>query len=440
MKTRGCRTKGISARSLTRLLNLLVSAVWLHFDAGIDAAEPVPLPKSASYQKIQERWSGVLREELQKAAEDGVAEAQLYFGFTEITMADEQQSQAWSYNSRALQSGPEFSVEERENHIARWSKVSEAEHRSAAEKGDRAAQVSYYWRIQNRALVRAQQGFEWIKKAAAQSLVVAEEEAAKRYLGLSSWLVITTDEKEGMKWLESAAGHGSEWALHKQADFLLSGRHGKPDLLQGLEKLRKCADRNCPRAQYELGMYYSNGDGEPRNSDETPVELLRKSTLAGYNKAIAVLADRYRTGLGVAKDWVLASELYHAALEADDRVDYAFRSHADQVLKLLDERYEPKTPLHPASAQFASVLSHYFKSAVQHQADSMYALGVMYLNGTNVQRNPLEAYNWFALAAERGQVAAVAERDKLKSALTREQLEQASRWLEQRRSRWFRNR
>jgi TPR repeat protein len=64
----------------------------------------------------------------------------------------------------------------------------------------------------------------------------------------------------------------------------------------------------------------------------------------------------------------------------------------------------------------------------------------MYLHGTNVQRNPLEAYNWFALAAECGQVPAVAERDKLKSALTREQLEQASRWLEQRRSRWFRNR
>lgn len=72
----------------------------------------------------------------------------------------------------------------------------------------------------------------------------------------------------------------------------------------------------------------------------------------------------------------------------------------------------------------------YFKIGAYY-SDKLSALsvGLMYLNGEGVAKDPVTAYAWLSIAAERGYPDFVATRDNVKASLTSEQLQQAQNVL-----------
>ncbi|HEY2397257.1 MAG TPA: sel1 repeat family protein [Rudaea sp.] len=75
--------------------------------------------------------------------------------------------------------------------------------------------------------------------------------------------------------------------------------------------------------------------------------------------------------------------------------------------------------------QFAAAL-HYFEIGAQ-SADklSQLSIGLMYLNGEGVAKDPVEAYAWLSIAAERDYPEFLATRDRVKATLSKAQLLQA---------------
>jgi hypothetical protein len=80
---------------------------------------------------------------------------------------------------------------------------------------------------------------------------------------------------------------------------------------------------------------------------------------------------------------------------------------------------------HYSRHEYKQALKYFEIGALYADKLSQLCLGLMYLNGEGTSKDPLTAYAWIDLAAERNYPDFVATRDTLKTKLTPEQLEQA---------------
>lgn len=78
-----------------------------------------------------------------------------------------------------------------------------------------------------------------------------------------------------------------------------------------------------------------------------------------------------------------------------------------------------------AHHEYGNALKYFEIGALYADKLSQLSLGLMYMNGEGTQKDPVAAYAWLDLAAERDYPDFVATRDNLKKTLTPEQLAQA---------------
>jgi len=81
---------------------------------------------------------------------------------------------------------------------------------------------------------------------------------------------------------------------------------------------------------------------------------------------------------------------------------------------------------HYAHQQYDSALKYFEVGAYYADKLSQLSIGLMHLNGEGVPKDPVTAYAWFCIAAERDYPDFVATRDRAKATLTAEQLAQAA--------------
>jgi hypothetical protein len=93
--------------------------------------------------------------------------------------------------------------------------------------------------------------------------------------------------------------------------------------------------------------------------------------------------------------------------------------HPDQFGEFAGMRYY-------AHHQYQDAMKYFEIGAYYADKLSQLSIGLMYLNGEGVAKDPVTAYAWFGLAAERDYPDFVATRDRAKAALSPEQLEQAA--------------
>ena len=325
-------------RSLCCLLlksDLVVPLLFLlSFPNLATASEPSQTP-----DQLKAKWSRVSQDELLKAATSGNGEAQYYLGLTEWVAAGDQADRSWALWSSNRMAQAQVAKKGVDANRARWAAVPEAEAMQAAEAGDDGAQLFIKQIEYERAQDHGLKAFEWLKRAAAQSLPPAQYEVAIRYLRLSGWVIVPSDKKQGIDLLRRAAAQGYEGAQHRLANILIEGDIQAPidlsqgidlsernlltiDLPQGIELLRKAADQGCPRAEFELAQEYACGNGDPRSDAETPVALLSKAAKAGWSDAQFTLAERYCTGFNVQTNNAKAFFWYSQA--ASNGVEKAF--------------------------------------------------------------------------------------------------------------------
>ena len=93
--------------------------------------------------------------------------------------------------------------------------------------------------------------------------------------------------------------------------------------------------------------------------------------------------------------------------------------HPDQFGEFAGMRYY-------AHHQYKDAMKYFEIGAYYADKLSQLSIGLMYLNGEGVAKDPVTAYAWFSVAAERDYPDFVATRDRTKETLTPDQLEHAA--------------
>ena len=79
----------------------------------------------------------------------------------------------------------------------------------------------------------------------------------------------------------------------------------KSDPAKAVAACRKLADQGMPKAQFNLGLMYAQGQGLAQSYTEA-AKWYRKAADQGYAKALNNLGSLYYSGRGVPKDYVQA--------------------------------------------------------------------------------------------------------------------------------------
>jgi len=167
--------------------------------------------------------------------------------------------------------------------------------------------------------------------------------------------------------------------------------------------LLQAAQRGDPEAQYALGTLYANGKGVPRD-DAQALKWLKAAAAQGYGPAQLVLGRMYVTGAGAPRDYAEAMRNFRGA-------------DTPEAWYQLGLMYQKGLG---AAASDAEAAVWWLKAAQRGSAEAQSAIGRLYLD-----RDPVEAYSWFALAAAAGDKESAAAMNSLAPRLTAEQLSEA---------------
>ena len=181
---------------------------------------------------------------------------------------------------------------------------------------------------------------------------------------------------EAVEWLHKAAEQGHADAQIKLGEWYYTGRGIKQDYLKSGRWLRKAAEQGRAIAQTNLGMMYALGLGLPKRYTKA-IKWFRLAAEQGEAGAYFHLGAMYAKGHGVTQQ------------------------------------------------DFNEAFKWYRKSAEQGFARGQATLGWMYLAGQGVNRDYIQAYVWFDLAASQGDDIAREERDKVSERMTPGQIDEA---------------
>jgi TPR repeat protein len=344
-------------------------------------------------------------ERLTKAAELGLAPAQLALGYYYFFNIDKNQAitlgkectnlgksgpfalaiHIASYDDKKIITNP---IRTKINLAFTWSK-------KAAEQGCAEAQhlvASFYDKgigiEQNNQLA-----FEWYKKAAEKGLADAQYQLALFY---HKGTCGKQNDDLALKWFTSAAEQG-----YKQATLLLGFLYG---LGKGVEQsdqlafewLKKSAEQGLADAKYHLAICYLAGKGIKKN-DELALKWLNSASGQGHKKAIDLLCISAALYLfetkEVKQNKKLALEGLIKAAELGSTKAHLFLGMSYVLGKGVEQ-----------NGELAFV---WFKNAAEKGlADAQYWLALCYLDGIGIEKNIECALEWFVEANEQGHVKA----------------------------------
>jgi len=155
-----------------------------------------------------------------------------------------------------------------------------------------------------------------------------------------------TDRATALKWYQAAASKGSVEAMKRAGDLLYSNHKRPDDDLKALNYFTQAANTGDPEAEYLVGECYFFGKG----------------TVPDINSAVPFLQQ------AVAQHYVKAMDLLGTCYRKLGKFEQARRS--------------------------------YEEAAVAGYAISFYNLGVLYMNGEGVPRNPKKAGDQFKQSAQ----------------------------------------
>ena len=134
------------------------------------------------------------------------------------------------------------------------------------------------------------------------------------------------------------------------------------------------------------------------------------------------------------KPWIaLVALAFAGVVHADDdplkdpSVQKTLRAMADASTWYHPDQFGEFTGMrHYAHHQYKDAMKYFEIGAYYADKLSQLSIGLMYLNGEGVRKDPVTAYAWLTIAAERDYPEFVATRDRVKGELSAEQLEKAA--------------
>ena len=165
----------------------------------------------------------------------------------------------------------------------------------------------------------ASTGLSLLQSAAKDDDDIVQYILARCLLGEES-VDVTRDDRDGVKWLKSAAENNYAEAQVLLGDLLLHGRHGlAKDEAKAAEWYQRAAAKEHAGAMYQLAAMYMGGLGGLPKDEAKAAELFRKAAEQGFAAAQYNLAVMYMDGRGgLPKDEAKAVELYERAIGLGD--------------------------------------------------------------------------------------------------------------------------
>ncbi len=188
---------------------------------------------------------------------------------------------------------------------------------------------------------------------------------------------------ESIGWLEKAAAQGDSDAQATLAEAYLTGRFVERDHQQARKHASAAARRNHPKALRLLGDIFRYGLGVEADTDTARRQYQRAAELGDMAAHKKLLTD---TALTHKEDYEEAKQAALMFQKADQDYQAAFACHyglgRDQDYFLARKLYLQAAELHHRKAQTN--------------------LGMMYYNGQGVEADPDQAAYWFEQAANQG--------------------------------------
>jgi TPR repeat protein len=112
--------------------------------------------------------------------------------------------------------------------------------------------------------------------------------------------------------MKPLAEQGDAYAQYNLALFYSNGQGVPQDYAEAAKWYRKAAEQGDDDAQYNLALFYSNGQGVPQDYAEA-AKWCRRAAEQGNTMAQLNLGFMYGTGQGVPQDYVMAHMWYNLA-------------------------------------------------------------------------------------------------------------------------------
>ena len=190
---------------------------------------------------------------------------------------------------------------------------------------------------------------EYFRQAAAQGYAPAENGLGALYVQGTG---VSQDYAEAVKWFQQAAAKGDPRGELNLGRALEAGRGVVTNMAEAMEWYRRAAAQGLLEAELELGGIYLGGRGWP----------------ADYN---------------MARTWYEKAAQQHSAI-------------AINALGVIFEEGGPGVP-----KDLTKAVGCFRQAALAGDGKGLMNLGRMYLQGSGVTKDPVEAYKWFYLATRK---------------------------------------
>ncbi|MCA9028839.1 MAG: sel1 repeat family protein [Planctomycetaceae bacterium] len=202
---------------------------------------------------------------------------------------------------------------------------------------------------------------------------------------------IPKDHKRAVRWYRKAADQGHAEAQNLLAECLREGVGTRKSNKEAVYWFRQSALQGYADAQVSLGYALYYGTGIKKDVQEAFV-WYRKAARQGHPSAQLNIGHMYRQGVGVRQSWQRAIAWYKKAA--------AFRPNGPTsslaAMHWLGRIYGGEEDHRPNVKQ---AVHWYTLAAERGDSQSQCSLGVHYMNGDGVPRDPKVAANWYRQAA-----------------------------------------
>lgn len=245
---------------------------------------------------------------------------------------------------------------------------------SLAEGGSSSAQyrLSTFYRDGNGVEMDEAQRRRWLEEAAKRDHPMAQCE-------LADIILAEGDEEAAADLYRKAADNGSNDARRKHATLSGEVRH-QAERIRSILKEQTASGYPYDFHNYAMAVYRSALTADDYRE---ALEYFQKASEIGWLDSDVVMADMYREGQGVPRDFSRYVEILKAAAEA---------GHPRAMSKLAEFYSDGK---YVAKDQPEAFKWHLL-SARAGNAKSQYQVAAMYSNGIGVEKDPEAAKQWFA--------------------------------------------
>ena len=257
------------------------------------------------------------------------------------------------------------------------------------------------------------EAFRWFKEADESG-----HEGAKNYIGLV--YSQKGDAETAFKYFLEAAKAGDLIAMVNAADSYRCGDGVKENPRKAVEWFKKAVEQNDPMAMLRLGDMYYYGEGTRKNRRKA-LDLYTRGATLGSGGCMNMLGLMYSSGEIFRKNdekafqWFLKSAMtshsegmYNAAFcyliglgveqNISEGLDFMMQS---AILGCADAMYYLSGICSERGAD-EKAFHWMLRAAEGGHVTAMNELGVMYYDGTGVEKNIDEALRWFEKAAAEG--------------------------------------